>query len=217
MSASNTLENALLDHVFTDPAFSPPATLYLALLEAAPVETDTGSSIDRLDYTAYADVSTVAADWDPAGASGKTTNAVKQFPENTDAAAAETASHFAVVSADGGGDLYFFGMLATGQVPFFALASTDTLYAPGHTFVNDDRVVVLGSSLPGGLDPDVRYYAMNVSGNSFQVSTSPAGSGQSAVNVTSDGFGRCGEAAWLTVSQFVIPQFAAGALTFFAD
>lgn len=213
MGAANFLRNALLDHVLTDPAFTPSATPYLALCSAAPVKTNTGSTITRVAYTNYVDVAAAAASWGAAnGDSGKANSAAFTFAECGTTGA--TATHFALVSSQGGGDLYAFGMLATAQVPFFALASSDTIYAPGHGRSNTDRVVFLGPSLPAGISADVAYFVINAASNTFQISLT---SGGAAVDITADGFGRVGKRNWVTISEFVTPQFAIGTLTLYLD
>jgi len=213
MPASDLLREGLLNHILTDPALSPPATLYIALCAAAPVKTDTGSDITRVAYTNYVDLATTAADWSAAnGDSGKTTTAAKTFAEC--GATGDTATHFALVTSQGGGDLYAYGMLATEQVPFFGLDSSDVIYAPGHGRSDDDRVVVLGPNLPSNLDPDVAYYVINSASNTLQLSLT---SGGAAVSMGSDAFGRLGKRNWVTVSEFVAPYFGAGTLTLYMD
>jgi len=213
MVAANYLRNGFLDHIFTDPALNPPATMYIALCAAAPVKADTGSTITRVAYTNYVDLATTGADWSAAnGDSGKTTTAVKTFAEC--GATGATATHFAVVDSQGAGNLWVFGMLATDQVPFFGLDSSDVIHAPGHGRSDDDRVVVLGPSLPSNLDPDVAYFVINSTSSTLQLSLT---SGGAAVSMGSDAFGRIGKRNWITVSEFVAPSFAAGTLTLYAD
>lgn len=79
MSFTNFLEDELLDHIFTDTAYSPPATLYIGLSETDPGET--GSLTGEPTFTnGYARVSTTAADWDAAASGSKTTGVAKTFP-----------------------------------------------------------------------------------------------------------------------------------------
>lgn len=51
---SNYLANELLDHVFNNAAFTPPATTHVALTTAAIADTDTGSTITEPGSGAYA-------------------------------------------------------------------------------------------------------------------------------------------------------------------
>lgn len=47
-SLSNYLENELLDHVLNNAAYSPAATLYLALCTADPTDAGTGASMNEV-------------------------------------------------------------------------------------------------------------------------------------------------------------------------
>ncbi len=208
MGASNALEDLLLDHIFTDPAFSPPDPVFVALCDTAPLEGDTGSSISEVGYTNYARVSTTGTDWGASSSGAKSNSATISFPAC--GATGDTATHFAILSATSAGILYAFGMLATSQVDCFCLGSSNTVYAPGHGFSNDDRCVFLAENMPGGLGADTNYYVIGVSGDTFQVSLS---SGGGAVAITSDGFARVGETAHLAISNGITPQFAASGLT----
>lgn len=86
----------------------------------------------------------------------------------------------------------FAGMFPSGNATgftFTAPASTDTLLAPGSAYAANQTAVVLntgGSALPSGIVVGTVYYAVSVSGDSFQLS---ATSGGSAINLTSDGSG----------------------------
>jgi len=205
MGASQALANLNLDHIFTDPAWTPPATLYMALLDTAPAYTDTGSTISEVVYTNYVRKAVTASDFDAASGGAKVNGTSIQFAQC--GTTGDTITHWALCTASSAGSVYVYGMLATDQVSFFGLDSTNTIYAVGHTLVDTDRVVFLGNSLPTGIDQDTSYYVINQSGNSFQISLT---SGGAAVNFTSDGFGRLGEEAWRTISNGTIPQFTTG-------
>lgn len=74
---------------------------------------------------------------------------------------------------------------ATGVDP-----STDTLTCISATaFSNGSRVKIIAEygQLPGGLDPNILYYVINLSGANLQLSLT---SGGSAVDITDTGFGR---------------------------
>lgn len=74
----------------------------------------------------------------------------------------------------------------TGQT-FTVNASTDVVTANSHGFSNGYHVLVDSTvTLPGGLSKQVIYYVINVTTNTFQLSTT---SGGSAVNITDTGTG----------------------------
>lgn len=72
--------------------------------------------------------------------------------------------------------------------PFTVDAGTDTLTAVNHPYANGDRVSLYnsGGDLPTGLDGIETYYAVGVSGNTLQLSTTEGGS---AVDITNTGSG----------------------------
>jgi hypothetical protein len=112
-------------------------------------------------------------------------------PYSINAPASSSAGWVGFWTASSGGT--FLGMIPGGNYTaytFTALASTDTVLAPGSaTYATNQTVVVFataGSVLPAGLTAGVVYYAISVSGDSFELSTT---SGGSAINITADGSG----------------------------
>ena len=129
----------------------------------------------------------VAVTWaSPAGGS----IALSGTPYSINAPASSTAAFVGFWSALSGGT--FQGMFPGGNATaytFAAPASTDTLLAPGSSYAANQPVVVFptaGSTLPAGLTAGVIYYAVSVSGDSFELSTT---SGGGAINLTADGSG----------------------------
>lgn len=95
---------------------------------------------------------------------------------------------------------------------FTAVGATNTLFAPGHTFFNNDRVVLrpVGQmAVPGNLSFDTTYYVVNVNGNAFQLA---ATSGGSAIVLSSDGAGRVVRIKPQSVPQDAVVTFDVGAL-----
>lgn len=81
------------------------------------------------------------------------------------------------------------GAALTNPLAFTALASTDILTVPGHTFTAGQQVMVIdtdGSSLPTGIAENTTYFVVTVSGSTFKLS---ATSGGSAIDLTADGAG----------------------------
>lgn len=107
------------------------------------------------------------------------------------------------------GNMLFWGFLSTLNWAFSALASTDVFTAPGHTLANNDRVILKGAGLPTGVSADTVYWVIGVSGNTFQLSLTQAGS---AINLTVDGGGMVHKLAPKTISTSDIFRYNAGDL-----
>lgn len=108
------LEQKLLDHIFTDPAYTPAATLYIGLSTSAPAEGGTG--ITEPSGNGYARVATTAADWSAATAgdpSSKTNTAVKSFPAATGSWG--TVTHFFIADASTAGNILVFDALTASK------------------------------------------------------------------------------------------------------
>jgi hypothetical protein len=124
----DTVEQSLLNHFLTDPAYTPPATMYLALSSTTP--TDAGTGFTEPSTGAYARVATTAADWSAASGTApavKTTTVAKSFPAATaDWSAGANMTYFGLFSALSAGSLLAFGALTTpkpvllGDTPAFA-------------------------------------------------------------------------------------------------
>lgn len=108
-------EQAFLNHIFTDPAYVLPATMYIGLSSTAPLEDGTGAT--EPSGGGYARVATTAADWGPAGGSApatKSNTALITFPTATaDWASRADLTHFGVWDAPTGGTMHAFGLLGT--------------------------------------------------------------------------------------------------------
>lgn len=117
-------EQKILDHVFTDPTWTPATTLYVALSTSTP--TEAAASITEPSGNAYARVATVAADWSAAAATApaaKTNTATITFAQATGSWG--TASHFLLCNSLAGAttaDFIAFGALTTAK----AIANLDT-------------------------------------------------------------------------------------------
>jgi hypothetical protein len=115
MSFTNFLASELLDHLFTDGAYSPPATLYIGLSSTTPNED--GTNVTEPSGGSYARVATTAADWAAATSadpSVKTTTAVKSFPQaSANWVGGSNLTHFLLFDADTAGNLLAFGALTT--------------------------------------------------------------------------------------------------------
>ena len=108
MAKTNFLEEALLDHVLRNTAYTAPATVYVGLLTAS--ATDTGTLTSELSGDGYArQAATFGAPTQNAGV-GEVSNSVEiLFPEAT--GAWEEVTHFVVVDADSAGNVLYHGAL----------------------------------------------------------------------------------------------------------
>ncbi len=140
---TDALEQALLNHIFTDPAYVPPATLYIGLSSTTP--TDAGGNVTEPVGGAYSRVPTNASDWGPAAGTApasKTTIAGKTFSTATaDWLAGTNLTYFLLFDASSAGNVVAFGALTTakpvlnGDTPSFAAGSlTLKLGDPSDTY-----------------------------------------------------------------------------------
>lgn len=107
---TNYLEAALLDHILTDPAYAPPATLYLALSTTTP--TEAGANFTEPVGGSYARKSTTASDWSAASGgdpSTKTTTGALSFA--TASGSWGTVTHFGIYDALSNGNLLVWDQL----------------------------------------------------------------------------------------------------------
>jgi hypothetical protein len=139
----DTVEQALLNHFLTDPAYTPPATMHIGLSSTTP--TEAGANFTEPSGGAYARVSTAAADWGAATGTApatKSNTAVKTFPTATaDWLAGVNLTHFGLFDAASAGNLLCWGALGTakpvlnGDTASFAAASLILkLGDPGDTY-----------------------------------------------------------------------------------
>ena len=139
----DAVEQAILDGFFTDPAWTPPATMYIALSSTTP--TDAGGNVTEPSSGSYARVSTVAADW--AAASGtapatKANSATKTFPTATgDWLSGANLTHWVLYDASTSGNPQFWGTITTpkpvlnGDTPSFPAGTLVTkLGDPGDSY-----------------------------------------------------------------------------------
>lgn len=127
----DSVEQALLNHIFTDPTYTPATTLYIGLSSTTP--TDAGGNITEPSTGSYARVSTVAADWGAASGTApatKSNTATKTFPTATaDWVSGANLTNFVLFDAPTAGNAVGFGALTTakpvlnGDTPSFAAAA----------------------------------------------------------------------------------------------
>lgn len=206
MPKSTTAANAILNYHVR--ATTPSAlTPYLGLLTA--VESPTEPSGNN-----YARVQMTTSNFGSAAASGSIANtAVINFPQASGSWGEILG--FGVYDASSAGNLVRKAYLTSGSYfTFSCLASSDVFTAPGHDLVLNDIVVVLdlsGSVLPTGTTQGTKYYIINVSGNTFQLSASQGGS---SLAISADGAGRIVQIVPQTIGASAVASFPIGSLVF---
>lgn len=113
MSASNYLENKLLEHIFKNTSYTSPATVYLALYTSDPTDADSGTEVTGGSYARQ--TATFAA----ASSGTIATNANITFTSMPSC----TVTYWGIRDASTGGNLLASGAFNTPT----ALASGDTL------------------------------------------------------------------------------------------
>jgi hypothetical protein len=109
---STYMENAIIDHLFRNQAFSPPTTLYFALFTAAPTDAGAGTEVSG---GSYARVAKTASTNGFTAASGGTATNSEDIDFGTASADWGTVTHFAVFDALTSGNLLGWGVLGTAK------------------------------------------------------------------------------------------------------
>lgn len=130
MSFADFLEDELLDHVWSNTAFAPAATLYVGLSTTTPA--DDGTNItEPSGGAAYARVAVVnnLTNWPAASGGAKANGTSIDFPTATGSWG--TVTYFFVADAASGGNIYGSGALSTaktidsGDTASFAIGDLD--------------------------------------------------------------------------------------------
>lgn len=108
MSFSNYLETELLDHVFTNSAYTAPSTLYLALFTSNPADDASGTEVST-SGTAYARQTVTFT----VSGNTATTSAAVEYPTAT--ASFGTVTHVAVYDASTAGNLIAYAALTSSK------------------------------------------------------------------------------------------------------
>jgi hypothetical protein len=113
----DTVEQALLDHFLTDPAYTPPATMYIGLSSTTP--TEAAGNFTEPSGGSYARVSTAAADWSAATGTAPATKSNTATKTFTTASATWSSgsnmTHFGLFDASSAGNLLVWGALGTAK------------------------------------------------------------------------------------------------------
>lgn len=130
---TDLVEQKLLDHLLTDPTYTPATTLYIGLSSTTP--TEAGGGITEPSGGGYTRVATTAADWSAASGTApaqKTHTATFTFPIATaDWVAAANLTHFVLfdhITNATAANVVAFGALTT---PKAVLNGDTPSFAPG--------------------------------------------------------------------------------------
>lgn len=132
MGKSNTLENAILDHVLGGPDYVRPPTVYVALFTADPTDAGTGAEVSTGDWTNYARVAVTNNDtnW-PAAAGGAKSNGTEISFGAATIVTPVDVTHLGIWDAATAGNLLYHGALDTpktitdGDTPRFGVGEID--------------------------------------------------------------------------------------------
>lgn len=187
---SQNLANAILDHILGGVDYTRLATLYLGFATDTILDTDTGSTVSEPASGNYGRtaITNNSTNFPAASGGSKSTGANMSSPESTGAWGSRVVDWF-LASASSAGNIVLFGRLIGTEFVFTATVA-DTFTAPGHGFVNGNRVRVFGDNLPTGLTHGGSYYVISVSGDTFQLSATQGGA---AINLTGAGSGTIAE------------------------
>lgn len=187
-SFSDFEEGKILDLFFGNIAYTPPATLYVALFTAQPTDAGGGTEVAGGSYTrvAVANNSTnfpAATGTNPTVKSNGTT---VTFPTAT--AGWGTVTAWGLFDASSAGNLVAWARLLFNPKVVTADNAADTFTSAAHGFVNGNSVEIesLTGAVPTGLAAQTEYFVVGATTNTLQLA---ATSGGAAVNFTSDGTG----------------------------
>jgi len=159
-SLSNYAENALVKHLATEAAYTPAATLYLALATADPGEAATGASMNEVANSgSYA---RTAITFGAASSRRVTQNADVTFPAATGGGWG-TVTHWAIVDSAtyGAGNVLSYGALAVSKT---VVAGNTPSVASGQVYVEITASTGLSNYAANGfLDRMFRNQAFTVS------------------------------------------------------
>lgn len=209
-------------------AASPATLLYISLHNADPG--DGGSqTTSETAYTNYARISVArsSAGFTVTQGSGTTPSNVQNAASIAFAqcgATGDTLTHWGVgLSSSGAGTLLGYGPLGAVAGPYVGwtstLASPAVFTCPGYTPTLNDRVSIYPfpqsgalALIPAAFTIGTVYYAVSVSGTTFQLATTASGTG---INAASTGSGILYKQSPLIVSSGITPSFAANQLALY--
>lgn len=184
MSFVDATELRILHKEFGAVDYTPDANLFAGLFTTVPADDGTGGV--EPSGGAYARVSVANNATQFPSANPKVNANAITFPVPT--APWNQCKAMGWWSASTAGTLRHWAYLCDMIIPMaVGIASTDFVWAPGHSFTNGMLVIgwaPAGSTMPAGLTAGTEYFVVGVTGSSFQLSLT---SGGAAINITADG------------------------------
>ncbi|MCJ2530747.1 MAG: hypothetical protein LN413_00295 [Candidatus Thermoplasmatota archaeon] len=202
-SKTDFLEDALINGVLRNSAYTPAVTVYAALFTVMPAEDGTGTEVSGNGYARQA--VTFAA---PTPA-GETENSSDVTFGPATPAGWGTIVGWGIFDASTAGNMLYHGPLAEPSTIFVGLNVGDILHSDNHGLANDDQVFLKGDNLPAGLVEDLLRFVISVSGSNFQLSATMGGG---AIALTTDGDGDVAKERTVAVNLNDEFKFAAGDL-----
>lgn len=210
-SLSNYAENAMVNHITTNAAYSPASTLYLALCTADPTDAGTGASMNEAaNANGYA---RTAITFGAASSRVITQSADVDFPEATGTWG--TISHWAIVDSGthGAGNMLAHGAFGSS----FTLVSGNVRTVPsGEITITVSTGALTTYAANGFLDRMFRNQAFTVSNNYVSLHTATSSDGTPGTEVSGTGYSRVeihenggSSPAWSTVSGGAVSNGAA--------
>lgn len=203
-SLSNYAENALVNHICRNSAYTPAATLYLALATADPTDAATGASMNEVANTG--NYARTAITFGAAASRRVTQSGAVTFPQASGAWG--TVTHWAIVDSatHGAGNVLASGAFGTSRSP---VAGNTPSVASGEVYVEITASTGLSNYAANSfLDRMFRNQAFTVSANyiglatatlsdSTTTPTEPSGNAYARTVINANGGG---SPAWGTVS-----------------
>lgn len=187
-SFSDFIEASVLNLLFSNTAYVPPATLHVALFTTQPTDAGGGTEVAGGAYARVAVVNNAANFPAAVGTSPttKTNGAAITFPTAT--ANWGTVTAWGLYDAGGGGNLIAWARLLYSLKVVTADSATDVFTSTAHGFVNGDSVEIESDTgtVPAGLAAQTEYFIVTAAANTFQLSLT---SGGAAINFTTNGTG----------------------------
>jgi hypothetical protein len=214
-SKSDFLENKVLDHLYGNTPYTPPANYHLALFIVAPTDAGGGTECSAGNY-ARKQIANNTTNFPNAVGGSKSIATQQDFiTANADwAPLATPAVAFGYFDqAAPGGNLHHWGWLGSDPGRIFTAETTgETLSVPGHSLIVNDVVRVIavpGSTLPGGLAAGTTYFVKTVSGDLITLSATLGGA---TIDITASGSGSIAKIAAKPILNGDTAQFPPGSL-----
>lgn len=184
-SLSNFAEQAAINHISTNSAYTPAANLFLALCTGDPTDAGTGASMNEAaDANGYA---RTGITFDAAGSRAIVQAADVVFPEASGSWG--TISHWAIVDSGthGAGNMLAYGAFNAS----FTLVSGNIRTVPdGEITISIATGALTNYAVHGLLDRMFRNQAFTVSGNFASLHTATSSDGTPGTEVSGTGYAR---------------------------